>query len=446
MNIHMQHSQTGTVQIQKQKSPVMMGERNDGFRDTSIKPNFLNCGLEGSNQSVEGGHLLPLTASMRHSGMVSVDGEMRRQAFRPEMQLNQRQKQQLQFQQMKILQEQHHNLHEQLPYQHHQEHNTPPLRTHSMQQQSSNRSNFNKNNMTNVVASRGSMNSISRSYSDSIALPDHRQSTRNSHNQTIPSVDPVLHPSTDRFEVNHTLFEPRPIDPFHEQYHQPVCITSEQQAPISPSYQETEPVGPLVPTRRRSITRDRRGLLDHENSCSSLKMDNIFVSERSIHCVKLPSDRSIGANNNYGNGNYKSSNKLSSSSHHNNNNMSVMMLSMGDMSHDNDGTQLGTKFNNSMRLSYHSKAPPKYPYKQQSIDGDGTTALTLSEHGTGSLHGIGGGSTLFGLDMSVASMSDFGDGGSVARMMTESQADMSFGNVFDETDREIFLRNNGSRS
>ena len=125
------------------------------------------------------------------------------------------------------------------------------------------------------------------------------------------------------------------------------------------------------------------------------------------------------------------STKFNMSSQH----LSALSLSMDDMGHDDDYNQLGTLLNNSMRLSI--RAPHKYNIKN-------TDGGSLTDHGSGTSNT---GTLLAGLDMSVATLGDrFSDfDGSVARMMTDSQTDMSFGNVFDDTDKDLYTSGSKNR-
>lgn len=211
-------------------------------------------------------------------------------------------------------------------------------------------------------------------------------------------------------------YEPRPIDPYH--FNQQTNDISE--TPVSPSYYETEQVAPL-PSRRN--LRDRRNTLEREGSCSSLVVDNIFSSdvkdikpsETGANMIQVPNK----------------STKFNMSSQH----LSALSLSMDDMGHDDDYNQLGTLLNNSMRLSI--RAPQKYNIKN-------TDGASLTDHGSGTSNT---GTLLAGLDMSVATLGDrFSDfDGSVARMMTDSSTDMSFGNVFDDTDKDHYTSGSKNR-
>lgn len=159
-----------------------------------------------------------------------------------------------------------------------------------------------------------------------------------------------------------------------------------------------------------------RDKLKREGSESSLQVDNIFPSTT----VKTKKNDGHNAND------YKN--------HHSSSHLSVMSLSVGDMGLGDDAIgdmpsaftnqlaairnekDLSSRFNSSLRLGRQSN---KSSGKRTATSND------MSQSGF--------------MDMSVATLGDrlseFGD--MSAARMTDSQANMSFSNVFEETDKEI---------
>jgi hypothetical protein len=227
----------------------------------------------------------------------------------------------------------------------------------------------------------------------------------------------------------HDQFEPRPIDRDQSQFEPRPISSSNGAIKYKPQeqeeYVEIEPerLAPL-PTRTRKITSKRS--MKREGSDSSLQVDTIF---------------SAGSNN------------VQSSNNNVNNNLSVMSLSISEMHtsmldphhpaphHQNHQQQqpqdhqqlsdlyhhpvqpegLSSMFNTSLRFSGERRRPAKR-------SGSGSNELDSSVN-------------CLTLDMSVATigdrMSELGDM-SYARM-NDSQANMSFSNVFDETERDLYV-------
>lgn len=261
-------------------------------------------------------------------------------------------------------------------------------------------------NMVNVLAgmpTRGLNAGNVRSYSDSTALhskfpasgiPTHLSNLNNLSN----------------FHANANAFEPRPIDPYQISR---FGRSADEDPPTSPSFQETEEVGPL-PSRKQVLSKERKNqLLERDNSCSSLVVDNIFSAGDS----RLLEQASATATN-----------PVSSKSSRFN--LSGLSLSISsDM--NEEAEQLGSLLNSSLRLT--SKTPSKQPVKRSSSFDHDDASLTEG----GSRHHM---SYVVGNDMSVATfntlgdrMSEYGEA-SMTRMMTESQGEMSIGNVFDDSE------------
>ena len=210
----------------------------------------------------------------------------------------------------------------------------------------------------------------------------------------------------------------RPLPPAPKAPQAPPLTLSGQ--PDDNSFGESERVAPLpVRSDRKPLPRDK---LKREGSESSLLVDTIFPST-----VKTKTtDGSHAAD-------YKNH---QSSSH-----LSVMSLSVGDMGLSDDGLgdmpsnltsqlaairnekDLASRFNSSLRLGRGSQSSrPSASNKRNSANSD-VVDISHSAY----------------MDMSVATLGDrlseYGDM-SVARM-TESQANMSFINVFEETDPNV---------
>jgi hypothetical protein len=209
----------------------------------------------------------------------------------------------------------------------------------------------------------------------------------------------------------HDQFEPRPIDP---------SLVAIKSAPEQKEENESERVVPL-PSRREPRKTPNKRTYKREGSDSSLQVDTIFSA----------------------------SNVQSSSSNQNqsnNNNLSVMSLSISEMNHtpsdhynqqraepQHDHQQrtdpptnavqpegLTAMFNNSMRFS----GDRRKPVKRSGSNEEDSSVKDLN------------------LDMSVATlgdhMSEMGEM-SYARMGGDSQANMSFSNVFEETERDLYV-------
>jgi hypothetical protein len=215
--------------------------------------------------------------------------------------------------------------------------------------------------------------------------------SNNLHSVTYPEVTKVYNrPQQSIYDL-----ELRPVDPLvttkfsQLQQQQDACET------------EQEPVGPL-PARRR------RAHMDRENSEKSLIMDNIFGGNNKQQDPSGHKDR-------FGNSSAM---------------LSVMSLSIGDMQEpvtlhsvrdQEEIDSLTPMFNSSMRFG-GERPIRRVPRRTNSGDGN---SLDLAHV----------------MDMSVATLGDrlseFGDE-SMARM-TSSQANMSFSNVFDETERDLYV-------
>lgn len=158
-------------------------------------------------------------------------------------------------------------------------------------------------------------------------------------------------------------------------------------------------------TLRKGRKEDYR--YDREASTSSLLVDKIFSEENNT---------AFDASSNKA--------KFNSSA------MSIMSLSVDGISQleYTDPNNLGPLFNSSLRLGGHAN-PKNAPRRSGSAEGD--SSVCNYEKGMASV-----------FEMSVNTLgdqlSDFGD--SLVMRMTESQAEMSFGNVFDENDRDCYVR------
>jgi hypothetical protein len=191
-------------------------------------------------------------------------------------------------------------------------------------------------------------------------------------------------------------------------------------------------VGPLPKSPKKA---NKAGKLDLEASTSSLLMDNIFSGEKSNNF-----DSPTRATNKY-----SATNKLNGSA------ISVMSLSVdniGGSSMANDITDpndLGPLFNSSLKLGRSINTNdssstrvfnPKTAPRRAGSHGDGEPTM-LYDKGAASV-----------LEMSVNTLGDddedtyLGFGESTVLPMSDSQANMSFANVFEETDdqRDPFRR------
>jgi hypothetical protein len=220
----------------------------------------------------------------------------------------------------------------------------------------------------------------------------------------------------------HDQFEPRPIDQFEPRPIDPNMVSHNKPPPPpeKEAYVEVEPERIVpIPTRREPRKPAKR-TFKREGSDSSLQVDTIFSDKN---------NNAQSSSNNHTNN--TKSNKMAES-----HNMSIMSLSVSDMNHGStdiynssslDHQQphhssiqpegLATMFNNSMRFSGDRRKP-------------------VSRSGSNEED-----SKCFNLDMSVATlgdhMSDMGEM-SYARMH-DSQANMSFSNVFEETERDLYV-------
>ena len=199
-----------------------------------------------------------------------------------------------------------------------------------------------------------------------------------------------------------------------------------QQAPLSlPSFlddstrKESERLAPLPSRDELALKLSRVNKLNREESEKSIQVDNIFP--RSVMTKKTD-----GAGADY---------KMHPSSSH----LSIMSLSMGDMGLGDDipienpsepacladEKDLSTRFNNSLRLGRHSSGNSAAAQRNTSNDASHSAFMNMSV------------ATLGGDRFT----DEFGDM-SVVRM-TESQANMSFSNVFEETDNDVLADPNG---
>jgi hypothetical protein len=220
----------------------------------------------------------------------------------------------------------------------------------------------------------------------------------------------------------HDQFEPRPIDPS--------LVSIKSPPEQKEDYAEIEPerIVPLPSRREPRTPKTNKRTYKREGSDSSLQVDTIFSAGNNNN---VQSSNNQNQNNNTSNHNHKMA-----ESH----NLSVMSLSMSEMNHGStdhynqqqphhDPQQqkvppviqpegLTTMFNNSMRFGERRK-----PAKRSGSNVEDSSVKNLS------------------LDMSVATlgdhMSELGEM-SYARM-NDSQANMSFSNVFEETERDLYV-------
>jgi hypothetical protein len=222
-----------------------------------------------------------------------------------------------------------------------------------------------------------------------------------------------LSQSQSQHSTYHDQFEPRPIDPSL------VAIKSPPEQKEEYVENESERIVPL-PSRREARKTPNKRTYKREGSDSSLQVDTIFSAS-----------------------NVQSG---SSNQHQNNNNLSVMSLSISEMNHGStdqynqhrtephhdhqqraepptNGVQpegLTAMFNSSMRFSGERRKP----VRRSGSNDEESSVKDLN------------------LDMSVATlgdhMSEMGEM-SYARMGGDSQANMSFSNVFEETERDLYV-------
>lgn len=343
---------------------------------------------------------------MGHSGNACDDSpiQMNQSLRHPGLELQQqRQQQHLQQQQIRHLQQQRQQLRQQQELEHQLE-----LQQRQQQQGSS------RNSMgppalpsgLNLHGTRGNLNS--RPFPDPSTLPS-KYATLN-HPSNMPNV------------FNGQNAGSRSVDPYHLGRNR-----NSYDAPNSPGYCDSDDVGPI---HRRS-KENSKAIPDLQGSNSSLVVDNIFSGGES----KSQDSNSITSQSSLSSQTGTKGKGMNLSSH----NMSVMSLTMDDMDRpEDDANQLSSLLNNSMRISNQPKAAPTRMKRASSVEGDSSA----TDSG-GSSVGLGG-SLLGALDMSVATlgdrMSDFGDG-SMHKMMTDSQAEMSFGNVFEEAEKDLYVCN-----
>lgn len=226
-----------------------------------------------------------------------------------------------------------------------------------------------------------------------------------------------------------SCFDPRPLcPPQHVNMHQPQPPSNEKVETT-----ESEYVGPL-PTHHhhhRKSSMKRRSDLRREGSDHSLQADSLFAG------IKILGTGALNGTN-HSKSHNGSSNHLSA--------ISGMSLSIGDMGADGSASleamssldsvkgsshadPLSLRFNNSLRLGQGGGTPGRQTSKSKKVL-DGSSKYFGSESHASEMLG--------GMDMSVATlgdrMSDFGD------MSSASQGNMSFSNVFEETDN-VLLNN-----
>jgi hypothetical protein len=184
-------------------------------------------------------------------------------------------------------------------------------------------------------------------------------------------------------------------------------------------------VSPLRPQRKVNKGRKENHRYDCEASTSSLRVDKIFVDEKN--------DETFGDEKNYNTFGDETNGIHDASSIKTKLNLSAMsIMSLQSLSIDGiDPNSLSTLLNASTRLGGHSctAANPKTAPRRHG-SGDGDSSINY-EKGMASV-----------FEMSVNTigdeMSDFGD--SAVMRMTESQAEMSFGNVFEDYERDVYVR------
>jgi hypothetical protein len=185
--------------------------------------------------------------------------------------------------------------------------------------------------------------------------------------------------------------EPRPMDP----------------ARFTPTVIEPTSVPIRFCKEKYTKSPPRKNRYDREASTSSLRVDKIFSDDK--HGYDASSAKG----------------KFNSST------MSVMSLSVDGLNHPEitDPNALGPLFNTSLKLGTTSQK--NVPRRLGSLDGD--SSITY-EKGMASV-----------FEMSVNTLGDqlseFGD--SVLMPMSESQAEMSLGNVFEDNDRDAYVRASG---
>jgi hypothetical protein len=253
----------------------------------------------------------------------------------------------------------------------------------------------------------------------------------------------TLSPSESQHSTYHDQFEPRPIDPSL------VALKSPPEQKEEYVENESEGIVPL-PSRREPRKTPNKRNYKREGSDSSLQVDTIFPASH------------VQSN--------------SSNQHLNNNNLSVMSLSISEMNHvstdhynphraehhrtepPHHGVQpegLTAMFNSSMRFSGDRRKPVRRSGSNDEESSEKGLNLDMSVATLGDLSGdrrkpvrrLGSNdeeSTVkeFNLDMSVATlgdhMSEMGEM-SYAVMGGDSQANMSFSNVFEETERDLYV-------
>jgi len=200
-------------------------------------------------------------------------------------------------------------------------------------------------------------------------------------------------------------FEPRPIDPALNNKFQQTTTSPYTDYTRCSEPERVAPLPPRKPPMKGSTTTEGRPKgMEREASEKSLKVDHIFS-----------------------NGAKKYQDHQGSSAH-----LSIMSLSIGDMQTSlpehapatdlTDPDDLAPLFNTSLRVGGRRDA----------------TSRLSSSVSTGFHSSLG-----HGMDMSVATLGDrLSDFGEVSiQRLTESTADMSFSNVFEEKERDMYVNN-----
>lgn len=167
-------------------------------------------------------------------------------------------------------------------------------------------------------------------------------------------------------------------------------------------------------------------------------MDTVFGSGGSGHSVSSHSEKEPGPGQRQ-----KGPTIMDNSA------VSIMSLSIGDIVHRMGADELASKstsssdpddlaplFDSSLRLTTSAvEKKRRPPQRTNSGDIDGPTVNNNASTDTMGISKV--------MDMSVATLGDqFSEFGESAAKMTQSQADMSFANVFEETD-DVYVGNEG---
>lgn len=224
-----------------------------------------------------------------------------------------------------------------------------------------------------------------------------------------------LSQSQSQHSTYHDQFEPRPIDP---------NLVATKSPPEKEDYveNESERMAPL-PSRREPRKTPNKRNYKREGSDSSLQVDTIFPNVQQ-----------------------SSSNQSHNNNANNANNLSVMSLSISEMNHGS------SDHNSQQRAEPHQDhqqraEPPNNTVQPESLTAMFNNSMRFSGERKKAVRRSGSNdeeSSVKGLnlDMSVATlgdhMSEMGEM-SYARMNEDSQANMSFSNVFEETERDLYV-------